>query len=221
MWSLVVNPPPLTSSCILGDSPGCEEGKPALFQVPWQVLPWGCNGGADPGCHTAALLPAGEGGDPKRRHLLPPWDGGAPGLLRRAGQVRRLQQGGAHVGLPEQWKPAPSEVGLLLLFLSCRHIYLAVDVSAPNDARLCPMFLEYWISTNSTKSSGRRGFKCGMKNTRAWWGDSHLLQLLLLNEVLLHIFSTLLCLWLIKTFLPKWFFFFYLYCLTFDWSLIA
>lgn len=40
-----------------------------------------------------------------------------------------------------------------------------------------PVVLEYWISTNSTRSSGRRGFKCGMKNIRAWWGDSLVLFL--------------------------------------------
>lgn len=33
------------------------------------------------------------------------------------------------------------------------------------------MFSESWISTSSTRNSGKRGFKCGMKSTRAWWGD--------------------------------------------------
>lgn len=32
-------------------------------------------------------------------------------------------------------------------------------------------FSEFWTSTNSTRISGRRGFKCGTKNTRAWLGN--------------------------------------------------
>lgn len=30
---------------------------------------------------------------------------------------------------------------------------------------------EFWTSTNSTRNSGRSGFKSGMKSTRGWWGN--------------------------------------------------
>lgn len=37
---------------------------------------------------------------------------------------------------------------------------------------LISVILECWTNTNSTRTSGRRGFRCGMKNTRAWWGNN-------------------------------------------------
>lgn len=101
---------PSPRKCISGDSSGREEGKPSAVQVSCQVLPGGCVRGVDPGCHAATLLPAGEGGNPQRRHLLPPRNSRPSRLLRRAGQVCRLQQGGAHVWLPVQRTTAPPEV---------------------------------------------------------------------------------------------------------------
>lgn len=57
--------PSLVTHLILGDGPGCEEGKPTAVQVPCQILPRGCVRGVNPGCHAAAVLPAGEGGNLK------------------------------------------------------------------------------------------------------------------------------------------------------------
>lgn len=58
-------------------------------------------------------LPAGQRGDPQRRHLLSSGDRRAAGLLRCADQIWRLQQGLPRARLPVQRQAAPSEVGKL------------------------------------------------------------------------------------------------------------
>lgn len=85
-----------------GGFPGREEGDSAAVQAEGQVLPGGCDRGADPGGHPQAFLPAGQGGHSVRGDLLPPGDRCASGLVRCPGQVRRVQQVAAPSGLPLQ-----------------------------------------------------------------------------------------------------------------------
>lgn len=93
-----------------GDVPGDEEGDPAAVQAEGQVLPGGRVRGAGPGRHPQALLHAGEGGHPGGGDLLPAGVGRAARLLRRPGEVRRVQQGRAQAGLPVRRAPADQEV---------------------------------------------------------------------------------------------------------------
>lgn len=93
-----------------GDVPGHEEGDSPAVQAEGQVLPRGRGRGADPGRHPEAFLPAGEGGHSDRGDLLPSRVCRPAGLLRRPGQVRRVQTDGERGGLPVLRAPAAQEV---------------------------------------------------------------------------------------------------------------
>lgn len=93
-----------------GDVSGCEEGDSTAVQDEGQVLPRGRGRGADPGRHQEDGFPAGEGEHPVGGRLLPPGDRRASGLLRRPGQIRRVRQVEAPIGLPFIRAPAAKEV---------------------------------------------------------------------------------------------------------------
>lgn len=105
-----------------GDVPECQEGNSPAVQAEGQVLPRGRGRGADPGRHPEAFLPAGEGGHSDRGSLLPPGVGCAAGLLRRPGQVWKLQQVGQSLRLPVLRAPAAQEVSVSWLCLEFKDV---------------------------------------------------------------------------------------------------
>ena len=108
---LIIDCPVLSSTLhFSGDGPGREEGDSPAVQAEGQVLPWGRGRGADPGRHPEAFLPAGEGGHSVRGDLLPSRVRCPARLLRRAGQVRRVQTDSERARLPVLRAPAAQEV---------------------------------------------------------------------------------------------------------------